>query len=382
MMSAVRSQFARWPVGLRAAIGLYLCVRLPLEVVAVGTLGMIPAGPGIRGMPPMEGSVWLQALLRWDSGWYVRIIEQGFSYADCTRPGPCAQASIAFLPSYPMLVRAVTQVGLTLPTASFLVTHVALVLAMWGLWELGRLRYTDDSTANRAVIAMLAFPASFFLSAGYAEPLFMAAGVWGLVFLERRQLWPAALALAFGSLTRSHGMLLVAAVGLVLLWKRDVKAVLIIGGVTAATLASYMGWQHVSFGDALAFVHARRAWGVVDKPALELAGSYWLRTTSGELFWEGWVDFAAIPWLVAVTVAAWRHVGKTEAIFCGLVLLAPLWTGQVWAMGRIALCAFPAYLVAARWTARPRLAWALASFGMALLTLSSIRFVNGLHTGS
>lgn len=381
-MRVLASLLARWPVGLRVATAIYLAVRLPIEVVAVGTLGMLPAGPGLRGMPAMQGAPLLQAFLRWDSGWYVRIIEQGFSYADCTQPGPCAQASIAFLPSFPLMVRAVMQIGLALPTASFLVTHVALLLAIWGMWELARLRGGDQALANRAAIAMLAFPAAFFLSAGYAEPLFMAAGIWGVVFLERRQLWSAAAALSIGLLTRSHGMLLVGAVGLVLLARRDWKAVFIVGGACALTLALYLGWQHATFGDALAFVHARRGWGVVDKPALELAGIYWQRTVSGELFWEGWLDFASIPWLIAVTVLAWRHVGRIEALYCALVLLAPLWTGQIWALSRIALCAFPAYLVAARWASRPFVAWALFSTGTAFVVTSALRFVNGLHAGS
>ena len=163
------------PPALLVALSLYLCVRLPLELLTITAVGTMPAGPGATGMPPLEAPRALHAFLRWDSGWYVRIIRDGYAYADCRAPAtPCAQASIAFMPVYPFSVRGLMGLGLSLPLASFVLTHLALLLALWGLLVLSKQLGADQQVSTRAAVAMLAFPSSIFLSAGYAEVVFLA----------------------------------------------------------------------------------------------------------------------------------------------------------------------------------------------------------------
>lgn len=372
------------PAQLRWALVLYAAVRLPLELLSAASDGFVPRGPGALGMPPLDGPQWLKVWLRWDSGWYVRIIRDGYAYADCTAPAlPCPQASIAFLPGYPLAVRALTGFGLPLSVASFVVTHVALVAALWGLLVLGQRLLGERASASRAAVAMLAFPSAIFLSVGYAEVVFLALGVWGLLCLERRQVWAAAVLLTLGALTRSQGMLLLGAVGLVALAQRDWRVVLTVGGVGALGLGSYLAWQHVTFGDALAFMHARRGWGFVEgRPPMDIIREHWERTKVGALHLEGWLDFAAIPWLAVVAVAAWRRLGARYGLFAALVLVVPLVQGQVWALSRIALCVFPGFLLLGAWTGRRVVALGLLAAGLGFVALGGLRFVNGLFTGT
>ncbi len=378
LVRQVRELATRLPSGLRVATLLYLGIRLPVEVIAAGTLGMLPLGPGATGVPFTEGPSWLKVFLRWDSGWYVSIIQKGYTWADCTVPQVrCAQASISFLPGYPSLVRAGMWTGLSLPTVSFILTHGALLLGIWGVSEFVRLKRGDEPEAQRAAISMLVFPSAFFLSAGYAESLFMAAGTWGLVWLYQGRLLPAACALAFGALTRSQGMLLLGAVCVVLLARREWKVLALIGGVGSLAVGGFLLWQHQSFGDALAFVHARRGWGVFDLSPAESVLRYWRRTVSGELGWVGWLDFASIGALLMSGLLAWRRLGPIEGLFCLLVLAAPLSSGQVWGMTRIVLCAFPMFLLLGQLTVRPTVARLLFSSGFAWLMVSAVRFVNG-----
>jgi Gpi18-like mannosyltransferase len=193
--------------GLKAGVLAWLVFRLPLELWLGFGAGGIPQGPGALGMPPLDGPRWFHAWLRWDSGWYVRLIRDGYSYSPCLLPtDPCQQTTIAFFPLYPMVTRVFTWV-LPLPIASFVVTHVALVLALWGLWELGK-KFFGPEGGERAAVALLAFPSAIFVSAGYAEAVLIALVAWAFVFFERRQLWPLALVIAGAVLARSHGALL------------------------------------------------------------------------------------------------------------------------------------------------------------------------------
>jgi hypothetical protein len=371
------------PAALVIALGVYACVRLPIELLTVGSVGMIPAGPGLIGMPPMEGPRPLEAFLRWDSGWYVRIIRDGYAYADCKAPGvPCPQASIAFLPGYPMAVRGVMKFGLGLPLASFLVTHLALVLALWALIELSKHKGLDEHASKRAAVAMLAFPSGIFLSAGYAEVVFLALAFWGLLFLERGQFVQAAVLLALGALTRSQGMLLVAAVAGGLLLKRDWRAFFAVSAATGLLVGAYLYWQHTTWGDALAFMHARRGWGFLGQPPLDLLREYWNRTVSGQLHLEGWLDFASIPFLAVMAIVAWRKLGPMYGAYCAALLAVPMASGQVWALSRIALCAFPAFLLLGSWSKNRYVALGLLVCGIGWLSMAGVRLANGLFVGT
>lgn len=381
--SARAAWLTRVPAALIVALGLYVAVRLPVELLTIGSVGMLPAGPGATGMPPLEAPRVLHAFLRWDSGWYVRIIRDGYAYADCTAPGvPCPQASIAFLPVYPYSVRAVMKLGASLPLASFLVTHLALILAIWGVLELSKQLGAVEGASKRAAVAMLAFPSGIFLSAGYAEVIFLALALWGLVFLERGRFMLAAVLFAIGALTRSQGMLLVAAVAGGTLLKRDWRAFLAVSGVSGALIGAYLAWQHVTYGDALAFMHARRGWGFLGQPPLDLLREYWARTVSGQLHLEGWLDFASIPFLAVMSVAAWRRLGPTYGAYCALLLLVPMASGQAWALSRIALCAFPAFLVLGLWAKQRLVAIGLMAFGLVWLAMAGLRLANGMFVGT
>lgn len=383
LVDQVRRQWRRLPEGLRVALVVYLTVRLPLELVAMAAQGSLPFGPGATGMPPLEGPAWLHGWLRWDSGWYVRIIRDGFSYTPCLTEGvPCAQASIAFMPVYPMLVRGFMHLGLTLPLASFLVTHVALVLAVWGLFTLAKTLRLDSATATRATLAMLAFPTAIFLSAGYAEVLFLAMGVWALVFFERRMAVPTAVLLAVGAVTRSQGMLLAAAVAMGAFLGRKWSVAVWTCLLVALAVGGYVYWQYAAFGDPLAFLHARRAWGFNGQPALEQLSSYWYRTRTWQLGLEGWFDFFCFGWLAVCGVFSWRRFGPAYGLFLLLILVVTLQSGQAWALGRIALCGFPAFLLLGQWSRNRVVGRAMFVFGLAWVTMGALRFVHGFFTGT
>lgn len=382
-LGGLRAAWGRLPEGLRVALLLYLAVRLPVELVAVLSNGVLPRGPGAIGMPPLDGPEWLRLFLRWDSGWYVRIIRDGYTYADCLRPDvPCPQASIAFFPGFPVVVKALTGLGLSLTVSSFAVVHVSLVMSLWGMLELAKLKLGDEQAAWRSAVAMLAFPTAGFLSVGYAEGPFMALALWAMVWLERRRAWPAAVLFALAAVTRSQGVVLVGAVGLLLLVRRRWREAIVIGGATGLMLGGYLLAQHLVFGDALAFLHARRGWGFTGQPASEHVQKYWRRTISGELMLEGWMDFAAIAWLAASAAWAWRRLGAEYGLFVAAILVVPLWSGQVWALSRIALCAFPGFLWLGAASGRRPVALGLLATGLALVVISMLRFTAGQFAGS
>jgi hypothetical protein len=232
------------------------------------------------------------------------------------------------------------------------------------------------------MVALLVFPTAIFLSAGYAEVLFIAIGVWALLCFERNQAVAAALLLAAAALTRSQGMLLAGAVGAGALWGRKWRLAVATGVVVGAAVGAYLWWQQRTFGDALAFLHARRGWGFSGQPAFEHISQYWYRTRTWQLAMEGWFDFLSIPWLLVCGVLAWRRFGVAYGLFILSILGVAMQAGQVWALGRIALCAVPCYLLLAEWTGRRVLARLLFVTGVVWVTLGGVRYVHGFFTGA
>jgi hypothetical protein len=146
-------------------------------------------------------------------------------------------------------------------------------------------------------------------------------------------------------------------------------------------LGGYMAWLGTTYGDPLAFVHARKAWGYTQSAWFH-ASDYVRRVVSWELNTEGVLDLLAAGWLAAVAGLSWKKLGPAYALYAAATLLTPLASGQLWALARISLCVVPGFLLLAAWAERPLLRRVLLAAGLAAVAKSGVRFVNGWFTGS
>ncbi|GLZ79928.1 hypothetical protein Afil01_47350 [Actinorhabdospora filicis] len=134
-----------------------------------------------------DSTVW-QRLLTWDSGWFIRVASEGYpSGFTYDANGTLVGNGLAFLPGYPMLVRAFSWTGLSYEAASLVVTVLASFVAAAFVYLL-----TADIWGRRTGIAMVfllgAQPMSLVLSMGYSESLFLAFAAGGL-YAIRRERW-------------------------------------------------------------------------------------------------------------------------------------------------------------------------------------------------
>jgi hypothetical protein len=180
----------------------------------------LTAGPAAGGLPERNarvfdspelthplggfGDVALSPLARWDAVWYLRIADSGY--------GEDEDARAAFFPLYPLLVRAVGELGGGSRGALLLGSYaVALAALLGALYLLHRLVVLELGRRLAAPTLMLlcAFPASLFLGAPYSESLFLLASV-GAIYAARTGAWAwAGVAAAAASGTRSAGVLLI-----------------------------------------------------------------------------------------------------------------------------------------------------------------------------
>ena len=203
---------------------------------------------------------WVQSWYRFDAIWFAEVSEKGYDYE------PNQKCTAPFLPLLPALMAAAAKLGCDRYEAGLLVANSAFVV---GLILFGRLalRLTGDhGSAWRAVLLLLAYPASMFFSAPYAESLVLALSTAAVLgWLDRRVAWPAA-CLALSTAARVTSVSL--CIGIALEWfgqlvrrqPRQRGAWLVVSCGAAGTGAFLLAMA-IKFGDPFVALKAQVAWG-------------------------------------------------------------------------------------------------------------------------
>jgi hypothetical protein len=254
-----------------------------------------------------------------------------------------------------------------------------------------------DSEANEtaalvACAALLLFPSSLFLSAVYAESLFLALSL-GVFVGARQGRFAAAGALAgLASLTRPFGILLV----IPILWEwwsrwrqrdddghRSVSTWVSLWALVApASLASYMFYCHSIFGDPLAFVHRQQRW----------RGSFSGPWRAFVRWWEygpvahGSHD-STLELLVAIVCLVMfgfmvRKLRPSYVLYTAAGLMLTLGS-TLWSFSRLAITLFPFFMfIGISWSdGRRCLPVMYAFFGATLSGLLMVLFANWWWAG-
>jgi len=258
----------------RTALAVWATTRAALLLVSLYSRYATSSG---------KSSSWLGLWQHWDWYRYLTVAEYGYT----SGKGPAYDENItAFLPGYPLVLRAVHVVVRNWVVSGLLISLVAGAVAVVALARLTELEYCRRrpdadpdrarSAARTAVLLLVCAPAAVFLAVGYTEALFLAFAV------------PAWLAARQGQWVRS-GVLLAAACTI------RINGLFVLAGVVAMFLSSRPG---------------RRDW--TRSPALLLpvlsAGAYaaYLKDITGD--WLDWLHAEKRGWSRSFTnpITAWR----------------------------------------------------------------------------
>ena len=321
---------------------------------------------------------------RFDSGWYLSIIEKGYG-----APPPAGQPSAhAFFPLYPLAAKALHEaLGLEAFYAGLAVSVLALFLAM-PLFFREAVDRLGEADAWRAVSFFLLWPIAFFLQAMYAESLFLLLAL--LAFRDARAgravracLWGGLLGFTRASAVAAGPALFLAALAPAPVGSRRPWAKA--AAVGAAPVAAALAWIYgmgLRYGEPGLYFRAMEAWrrpassaaGVVEWFSRMIAAGkygYWMRDPSLALDY----GLTALVAAVAVWLAARRR--WPEAAWAGCAIGLPITTGLSGGLPRFLLVVYPVYFALAEGSSgapRARLAFWIVSAG--LLLWASARFVN------
>lgn len=309
----------------------FVASRLMLILAGYACLTLFPAHPveSWQGQAFL-GNNWIDGWVRWDSMWYEAIVNSQPRFL------PAYLSSANFFPFYSWVswvvslpVRAFLNAESAFYIAGLLVSSSAFLL---GLIAVDRLATTlaGKDVAGRTIWLMALFPFSFFLTAVYADALYLCFAAWSLYFAYAKR-WRVACALAAcAAMTRIPGFALFPALGLEYLRQNDFKMAslrrelpsLAILTVAPVALGTYF---FIRYGDPVAFLHARqegweRAAGFAAFTrdfAYFFSGSVfayrnvadWLREFEATRTLLGYWYLSLLPASIALTVYAARTLG-------------------------------------------------------------------------
>src|SRR3954471_4795213 len=270
MQSVVRK---RGPSAAAIVAAAVVGTRLPILLcgaIAAWAIGTVP--------PPAAEAVWrvssheiANLLARWDTFFYYTIATDGYHWD----PAVFLHYNVVFFPLYPLLMRwgGVLLGGHPL-LAGLVVSLTAFAGALALLQRLARLELGDDYSW-RVILLISTFPYALYFSAVYTESLFLLLSVGAFYAMRRGRLgWVAVCGLAAGA-TRPNGFWLALPLACLALcppprdWSdtspqpsSKLVPALLVACLPLVGVTIFSVYLQAQFGDALAWVHGRGAWGV------------------------------------------------------------------------------------------------------------------------
>lgn len=319
----------------------------------------------------------LSILTHWDGGWYLRIVQEGYSY----KPG--APSSIGFFPFYPMLVWLFSYVFVNAAIASVVVSNCCLLAAGFLLHALVRIDYRDEAISCAAVMLLMFSPVSFFFSSAYSESTFLVLAL-GAFYAARRGNWLVA-CLCGGALAATRNIGVLVAIPLFVEFARQewkpgagIKPFLtpriLFFGLIPLGLALFLLFNYMKFGDAFAYVKATAVWGRHLAPPTKTLG-----TINSFPAFYGWLFGGTL----AAAVLAWGgafffRVRTSYIVWAGLLLAVYLCGNSLEAIPRYLSILFPLYIVAAITAIRYRSTYELMfAASTMVLTICTVLSANG-----
>lgn len=300
---------------------------------------------------PAIGTSLVELGCRWDCGWYLGIVENGYTtrFADDTR----GAASFAFFPLLPLLMASVAiPTGLSLKASGMLVTNVAFIAALVYVFHYTRLLGFSRNAGLLAVALLCFVPQSFVFSAVYTESLFLLLLVAAMFHLRRGDWLRSGLAAAALSVVRANGVFFLPFALAWIVRRFGIDALLrpwrrpeIFVPILLAPLGLFLWWWycHAMTGDAFAQASSvGHGWSW--RTGFFLENLWWhLQTSAQSRFWA--ISSLAV---FGLSLLLLRYRLYEEFILClGILLL--LWSGQIPnSLLRYSIVLFPVWIGLAR----------------------------------
>ena len=343
----------------RSVVVIFVVTRLVIAVVIAVSLAFLPRAecPICRDVSDVR---FLSAFANWDGAAYVAIARLGYEGVDATYA--------AYFPLYPALMRILSVIGggsvEALIVAGVLIANAACLAAALLLMRAAATARNVQPVA--AAANLLTFPTTVFLSAVYADSLFIALAVASALAARRANWWLSGAFAALAALTRPFGGLAMIPM-LFEMWRaraslRPASALSVL--LAPAAFLAWLLYMYSVTGDPLAVVHGYTA-GFTPRGPLQSVTDLFDPSVYG----FPWIVAGSFVLFVAMAVLCWRVTDRGLAAYASLMMLLITVAGSLTSSLRYELSVYPAFIaMAALFASRiARVTWTTLSFALALL---------------
>ena len=377
------------PLVVFAAVGVLVWIAIWFGNNHLTHDSFFPLRPGV-------GDRWFGGFARWDAEWYRTIVREGYVYY------PGVQSSVAFWPTYPIVVGLLSWAFPSIYITGTVVTVVSGAIAMVLLRKWSRLTVSPE-VALTAVVVLCVYPYSWYLyGVVYSDALFVATAIGAFYLIEKDRYFWAGLVGIMATAGRPAGLVVAVALILRVIERRNrsegattLRGLLNPLRLKRADAPIFLSWVGVGswfaflwvkFGDPFLFAETQASKGW-DQGA---GAATWLKfrlieelqhrpfewSTIGHVA-HGLAVFGALALVPLVK----RRFGWAYALYClGLIALPLLGTKDFFGAGRYLLGTFPCVVVAAELlVARPKLRAVLVPISLLVMLSFAVAFGRGSY---
>jgi len=302
-----------------------------------------------------------------------------------------------FFPLFPILTRLVAffvnREFTTIALSGLLVSNLAFLIGLVGLWKLIRLDYKEN-IAKMTILLLILFPTSFYFGAFYTEGLVFALVIWSFNFARKKNWILTGVLGAFATATRITALALIPALGYEV-WKfiKDRKDGRVIPLISLALvpmgLILYMYYLYVTVGDPLEFFHNVSIFGEQRSSEIVLLPQVFYRYLFKVLpnlnynyfpiVFTTFLEIASAVLFLVLGAWSFYKLRLSYALFFAAGYLIPPLSGSFSSFPRYVLILFPAFLLFATFLeGRTRLSKGVVyAILLLLLIISCGLFVRG-----
>ena len=314
----------------------------------------------------MSDNELLNLPVRWDSGWYLDIVINGYSFR---ANQPELQQNIVFFPAYPMAVRAAGRLLGGSPEAyvasGVIISLLAFAGALAYLYAFAR-ELLPDAEARYALWLIAAYPFALFFGPIYTESLFLLVAIAAFYHFQRGEFWRAALWGLVAGLTRPNGCFLSVPLAVLAVspWlpralaggdesgrvRRPLVSAIAAAAAPGIGMLVYAAFVWRLTGDPLAWAEGHAAWGrTYQGLAALVARRYEFLQSAGLEAYASTQPYDLLNALgvIFVLATAWpvyRRLGLAYAVFILVNIVPPLAAGGLMSAGRFSAVLFPAFI--------------------------------------
>lgn len=326
---------------------------------------LLPKGPN-------ASNNFFEALLNWDSRYYISITQFGYQQS----------SHYAFFPGYPLVIKSISLLTGNFYLSAILISNLATFLASVVLYKLIVLDFTKK-IAKQTFIFLLLFPTSFYLVMGYSEGLFLLLSVLTIYFFKKGNFFASSIFANFLSITRVAGLVLISSIIIHVIVTKQLSKKNWIMLLSPVAFLIYCLYLYTQTQNPFYFLVSQIEWRrTIGFPWI----GYWQAISN--IFQPGFIQkyyYVIFDLLFAIfglgmAIRSFRFLTPLYGVYALGSVLLPMFTSNLSSMARFLLPMFPIFLLIALIKNKViKLIYLIIS--ITLLILFSSLFINGYWVG-